>query len=70
MIERWVRRKLLGPKKKKVAGDWRKVFNGYVHNFTLHHTGLMLSNKEGVIDGVCCTHGKEQKCIRGSGWET
>ena len=64
-----MRRKILGPKKEKVAGGRRKVLNGYVHDFTPHHSGLRLSSKDGVIDGVCCTHGKEQKCVRGFGWE-
>jgi len=27
------RKKIIGPKKEKVAGGWRKVFNGYVHDF-------------------------------------
>jgi hypothetical protein len=34
--ENKVLRKRFGPKREKVAGDWRRLHNEELHNFTLH----------------------------------
>jgi hypothetical protein len=34
--ENRVLRRIFGPKREKMAGDWRRLHNKELHNFTLH----------------------------------
>ena len=58
-------RNVLGPKRDKVNGDWRKARNDEFHG--LHWPDTRVIKSRG---GVCVTLGGEEKCVQDFGGET
>jgi hypothetical protein len=45
VVENRVLRRIFGPKRDEVTGEWRKLHNGELHNFYLSRTSLSRSNQ-------------------------
>jgi hypothetical protein len=43
--ENRVLRRIFGPKREEVAGDWRRLHNEELHNCTVHEMQFRLSNQ-------------------------
>jgi hypothetical protein len=56
VCENRVLRRIFGPKRDEVTGDWRKL-----HNEELHAKRNEI--KEGESGRACSTHGREEECI-------
>jgi hypothetical protein len=66
-----VLRRIFGPKREEVAGDWRRLHNEELHNlYTSPNIISMMLSRVGEIGGICSTHGRDEKCIQSFGRET
>jgi hypothetical protein len=61
VFENRVLRKIFGPKKDEVTGEWRKLHNKEVYFFHQNHSGGQI--KKNYLDTACGTHGTQEKCI-------
>jgi hypothetical protein len=71
-FENKVLRRIFGPKRDEVTGEWRRI-----HNKKLYAVGLLLTRyhlgdqiKKTEIGRACSTCGEEYRCIQGFGEET
>jgi hypothetical protein len=51
VFENRVLRRIFGPKRDEVTGEWRKLHSEELHN----------------LYGACGTHGRGEKCVQGFG---
>jgi len=60
-------RRILGPKREEVTGEWRRMRNEELHDLyaSRYSDG---QTKEVVMCGACSTHGKDEKCIQYFRW--
>jgi hypothetical protein len=64
VFETRVLRRIFGPKRDEVTGDWRKLHNGELHN--LYSLPCIIRNdqvKEDEIGRACGTNGGAKGCI-------
>jgi hypothetical protein len=57
-----VLRRIFGPKRDDVAGDWRKLHNEELHN-SYSSSGIIRIIKEDEMGRACSTNGGEEECI-------
>jgi hypothetical protein len=63
-----VLRRLFGPKRDEVTGDWRKLHNEELHNlYSSHKQNDQV--KEDEMSRECSTNGSEEECIEDTGGE-
>jgi hypothetical protein len=55
-----VLRRIFGPRRDEVTGDWRKLHNEELHNLYSSPNRMI---KEDEIDRACSTNGVEEECI-------
>jgi hypothetical protein len=60
-------RRIFGPKRGEVMGEWRKMHNGELHNFYSSLDTIRQINKENEVGRACGTHGRGEKRIQGFG---
>jgi len=61
-------RRIFGPKREEVAGDWRRLRKEDLHNLCASsNIRVIISRNMGW--GACGTHGGDEKCIQNFGWE-
>jgi len=67
--ENRVLRRILGPKRSEVTGEWRRLHNEELNDllFTKYYLGGQIEKNE--VDKACSTYGGEEKCIQGFGGE-
>jgi hypothetical protein len=74
VFENRVLRRIFGPKRDEVTGEWRKL-----HNEKLHHLyssrdiirqGKSSQVKANEVGGACSTHGRGQKSVQSFWWES
>jgi hypothetical protein len=58
-----VLRRIFGPKRAEVTGQWRKLHNGELHSVYSSPDEI----KENEVDGVCGMHGRGEKRVQGFG---
>jgi hypothetical protein len=64
-------RKIFGPNREEVTGEWRKCLTKSLLIFKPHQILLGLhQNEEDEMGGACNTHGRHEKCIQNTGRET
>jgi hypothetical protein len=61
VFENRVLRRIFGPKRDDVTGEWRKLHNEELHNL---YSSPVKANEVG---GACSTHGRGQKSVHGFG---
>jgi hypothetical protein len=61
-----VLRRIFGPKRDEVTGEWMKLHNEELHN--LYSSPVKSSQvKANEVGGACGTHGRGEKCVQGFG---
>jgi hypothetical protein len=66
VFENRVLRKVFGPKRDEVTGEWRKLRNEELH--ILYSSPNIIRHiriKENNVGGTCGTHGREEECVQG-----
>jgi hypothetical protein len=66
LFENRVLRRIYGPKRDEVTGEWRKLHSGELHN--LYSSPDIIrrdQTKENEVGGACGTHGRGEKRVRG-----
>jgi hypothetical protein len=58
-----VLRGIIGPKRDKVTGGWRKLHNEELHNLYSSPNVIRMIIKEDMMDRVCSTNGLEEECV-------
>jgi hypothetical protein len=64
LFENKVLRRIFGPKRDEVAGDWRTLHNEELHNLYASSSNFSDQIKEDEMDRVCSMHGNDEKCIQ------
>jgi hypothetical protein len=62
VFENRVLRRIFGPKRDEVTGDWRKLHNEELHNLYSSPSKIRMV-KEDEIGMACSTNGREEECI-------
>jgi len=64
-------RRIFGPKRDEVTGEWRKLHNVELNDLLLL-TQYFASNKikKNEMGGACGTYGGGERRVQGFGWET
>jgi hypothetical protein len=62
VFENRVLRRIFGPKRDEVTGEWRKLHNEDLHN-SYSFPDIIRQVKANEVSGACSTHGRE-KCTR------
>jgi hypothetical protein len=72
VFENRVLRRLFGPKRDKVTGEWRKLHNEELSDLyvllTQYCAGGQIEKNE--MGGACGAYGGGERCVQGSGGET
>jgi hypothetical protein len=68
VFENRVLRRILGPKRDEVMGEWRKLHNRELHNLYSSPDIIKADKiKENEVGGACGMHGRAQKRVQGFG---
>jgi len=70
VYENRVLRRVFGPKRDKVTGEWRKLYNGELRSvlLTQYCAGGKIEKNE--MGGACVAYEGGESCAQGSGGET
>ena len=70
MFENRVLRKIFGPKKDEITGEWRRTQRAALFSvlLTQHYSGDQIQKNE--MGRACGTYGRQEMCIQGFGGET
>jgi hypothetical protein len=63
VFENRVLRRIFGPKRDEVTGEWRKLHNEELHNL-YSFPDIIRQVKANEVGGACGTHGRGEKCTR------
>ena len=69
MFENRVLRRIFGPKRKGVTGQWRKLHNEELNDLYCSSNIVRLIKKN-EMGGACGTYGGRESCAQGFGGET
>jgi hypothetical protein len=67
MFKNRVLRRIFGPKRDEVTGEWRKLHNEELNNLTQHCAGDKIKNEMG---GACSAYGGGERCVQGFSGKT
>jgi hypothetical protein len=68
VFENRVLRRIFGPKRDEVTGEWRKLHNEELHNlYTSADIIRQIKSRRIEICGACGTHGREARNAQGFG---
>jgi len=71
VFENRVLRRIFGPKRDEVTGEWRKVHNDKLNDLYSSPTiGSGDKIEKNEVGGVCSTYDGEERCLQGFGGET
>jgi hypothetical protein len=64
-----VLRRIFGPKRDEVTGEWRKLHNEELHNLYSPQipSGRSGQVKANEVGDACGTHGRKHNCVQGFG---
>ena len=68
MFESSILRRILGPKRCEVTGEWRKLNNE--DHYNLYSSNIIWVIKKNEMGGECSKNGGKERCIQGFGGET
>jgi hypothetical protein len=66
VFENWFLRRIFGPKRDEVRGEWRKLPSEELHSL-YSSPDIIRQVKVNEVAGACGTHGREQKSVQGFG---
>jgi hypothetical protein len=68
VFEKRVLRRIFGPTRDEVTGEWRKLRGGELHNlYSLPDIIRRIKITENEVGGACGTHGRGEKRVQGFG---
>jgi hypothetical protein len=68
VFEYRVLRRMFGPKKHEVMGQWRKLYNGELHNlYTSPDIIRQMKSRRNGVGGSCGTHESGEKRVQAFG---
>ena len=70
MFENRVLRRVFGPKRDEVTGEWRKLHNEELRDPLLPTQYCAGGKIENEVGGACCMYGGGERCAQGSSGET
>jgi hypothetical protein len=71
VFENRLLRKILGPKRDEVTGEWRRLHNEKLHDLYSSPNIIRVIKPRGMRwGGACSTYGGETRCTRGFGRKT
>ena len=71
MSENRVLRRVFGPKRDEVKGEWRKLHNEELSDmYSLPKIVRVVKSRRMRWARTCGAYGGEERCAQGSGWET
>ena len=70
MFENRVFRRIFGPKRDEVTGEWRKLHNEELNNLLLTQYCAGDKIKKNEMGGACSAYGGGERCVQGFGGET
>ena len=70
MFENRVLRRVFGPNRNEVTGEWRKLHNEELSNLLLTQYCVGGKIEKNEMGGACGADGGGERCAQGSGWET
>jgi hypothetical protein len=66
VFENRVLRRIFGPKRDEVTGEWRKLHSEELHNlYSSPDIIRQVKSKANEVDGACGTHGTGKKSVQG-----
>jgi hypothetical protein len=68
VFENRVLRRVFGPKRDEVTGEWRKLHNEELSD--LYSLSNIVRVVKSEMGGACGAYGGGEWCAQGSGWET
>jgi hypothetical protein len=69
VFENRVLRRIFGPKRDEVTGEWRKLHNEELHNL-YSSPDIIRQVKANEVGGACGTYGRGEKSVQGFGGKT
>jgi hypothetical protein len=63
VFENRVLRRIFGPKRDEVTGEWRKMHNEELHNL-YSSPDIFKQVKANEVGGACGTHGRGEKSVK------
>jgi hypothetical protein len=70
VFEDRVLRRIFGPKREEVTGEWRELHNEKLNDqYYSPNIIWVIKIEKNEMGGVCRTYGGEERCIQGFGWE-
>ena len=70
MFENMVLRRIFGPKRDEVTGEWRKLHNEELNDLYCSPNIVRVIKSRIKMGGACSTYGGGVRCIQGLGGET
>jgi hypothetical protein len=67
VFENRVLRRIFGPKRDEVTGEWRKLHNEELHNLYSPPDIIRQVKSRNEVGGACGTHGRGEKSVQGFG---
>jgi hypothetical protein len=64
VLENRVLKRIFGPKRDEVTGEWRKLHSGELHNL---YSSPDIIRQENDVGRACGTHGRGEKRVQGFG---
>jgi hypothetical protein len=61
VFENRVLRRIFGPRREEVTGDWRRLHNEELHN--LYSSSNIIRMIEDEMDRACSTNGGDEECV-------
>ena len=70
MFENRVPRRVFGPKRDEVTGEWRKLHNEELSDlYSLPNIVRVVKSRRMKWEGACGAYGEGERCAQGSDWE-
>jgi hypothetical protein len=66
VFENRVLRRIFGPKRDEVTGEWRKLHSEELH-YCFSSPDIIRQVKANEVGGACGTHGRGEKSVQGVG---
>jgi hypothetical protein len=63
MFENRVLRRIFGPKRDEVTGEWRKLHNEELRDLYSSSSMIRIIKSRRIRNGPCSTNGREEECV-------
>jgi hypothetical protein len=70
VLENRVLRRIFGPRRNEVTGEWRKLHNDEINDLYCSPNIVRVIKSRKELDMAFGTYGREERCIQGFGGET